>query len=60
MPRIAMTDRAVAGWRTAGQTYFDQTSVGLALRVGARTRTWFFVYRNGGPSEWVKPGPTPP
>jgi integrase len=57
MPTITMTDRGVAGLRsTERRTYFDRTTAGLALRVGAKSRTWYFTYRNGGPTEWIRLG----
>jgi integrase len=57
MPTITMTDRGVAGLRsTDRRTYFDKKTAGLALRVGAKTRTWYFTYRNGGPTEWMRIG----
>jgi len=59
MPRVLMNDRTVAGLRTVGETYFDTKTTGLVLRVGARTKTWFFVYRNGGAPEWMKLGQYP-
>jgi len=61
MPKVTMNDRAVAGLRaTAGQvTYFDEKTAGLALRIGARSRTWYFVYRNGKAPEWLKLGSYP-
>jgi integrase len=55
-----MNDRTLAGLRpTTRQTYFDTKTAGLALRVGARTKTWYFVYRNGGEPEWVVLGTYP-
>lgn len=60
MPTLMMTDRAVAGLKPrVRRTYLDEQTAGLALRVGARQRTWYFVYRNGGPQEWVKLGTYP-
>lgn len=60
MPVLLMTDRSVAGLRsTTRQTHFDQNVRGLALRVGAKTRTWYFTYRNGGPTEWLRLGDYP-
>src|SRR5262245_30467181 len=60
MPKLLMTDRAVAGLRpTTRSTYFDTKTTGLALRIGARKRTWCFVYRNGGASEWMVLGEYP-
>jgi len=59
MPALNMNDRSVAAKTLRRTTYFDTQTQGLALRVGARTRTWCFVYRNGGPSEWVTLGRYP-
>ena len=53
----ALTDRFVAGTRTPG-TIFDKKTRGLALRVGARKKTWCFTYRNGGPTQWLKSAST--
>jgi integrase len=47
MPRLALTDRFVAGAKTvdAPQTdYFDSKTPGLTLRVSASTRAWSFVF----------------
>ena len=54
----ALTDRFVAGVRTPG-TIFDKKTLGLALRVGTRKKTWCFTYRNGGPTQWLKLGNYP-
>lgn len=54
----ALTDRFVAGVRTQG-TVFDRKARGLALRVGARKKTWCFTYRNGGPTQWLRLGEYP-
>lgn len=60
MPKISMNDRAIAALRPqTRQTYFDTKTVGLALRIGARTKTWYFVYRNGGEPEWIGLGTYP-
>jgi integrase len=60
MPTLLMNDRAVAGLRsTQRTTYFDEKTTGLALRVGKRTRAWYFTYRAGGDTEWVKLGTYP-
>lgn len=59
MPTLDMNDRSVAAKKLQRTTYFDTQTQGLALRVGARARTWCFVYRNGGPSEWVTLGRYP-
>lgn len=54
----ALTDRAVAGARFRGtvENVFDSKTRGLVLRVGARRKTWYFTYRNGGPTQWLKLG----
>jgi integrase len=56
-----LTDRFVAGVRPAArlQIVLDAKIRGLALRVGARTKVWYFTYRNGGPSQWLKLGEYP-
>jgi hypothetical protein len=62
MPAIKMTDRGIAGLRPSKRTvYLDSATPGLALRVGAKgkSRSWFFVYRNGGPQEWLRLGQYP-
>ena len=60
MPTLLMNDRSVAGLKSKSRTaYYDEKTVGLALRVGARTKTWYFVYRNGGDPEWLKLGAYP-
>lgn len=60
MPTLLMNDRRVAGLKSKSRTaYYDEKTIGLALRVGARTKTWYFVYRNGGNPEWLKLGTYP-
>lgn len=62
MPTKTLTDRFVAGVRpTARTTYFDTKRRGLALRVSpsGATKTWSFVYRNGGPPRWMTIGSYP-
>lgn len=60
MPKLLMTDRAVAGLRpTTRTTYFDQKTTGLVLRVNQQTKAWYFVYRNGSQPEWLKLGTYP-
>jgi integrase len=61
MARKALTDRFVAGVRRATRTvYFDSKAQGLALRVTpAGTKTWCFVYRNGGTPQWLTLGSYP-
>src|SRR5690349_17593346 len=57
----ALTDRALAGLRFRGraENVFDTKTRGLVLRVGTRTKTWYFTYRNGGPTQWLKLGDYP-
>jgi integrase len=60
VPTKTLTDRFVAGVRAARRvTYFDTTRRGLALRVSPRAKTWYFVYRNGAGSQWLKLGEYP-
>ena len=60
MPILLMNDRSVASLKsTSRATFFDEKTTGLALRVGAKTRTWYFTYRNGGATEWVRLGAYP-
>jgi integrase len=61
LPRVALTDRFVAGARTAGrENYFDTKIRGLTLRVAATSKTWAFVYRAPGkPSQWLALGTYP-
>jgi integrase len=55
----ALTDRFVAGVRSATRAnYFDTKARGLVLRVSPRAKTWYFTYRNGGPTQWLKLGTT--
>lgn len=51
-----LTPKFIAG--ADPDTYFDTHTRGLALRVGARSKTWFFVYRRGGPPQWLRLGET--
>ncbi len=47
MPRIALTDRFVAGAKPNAEAqtdYFDVTVSGLDLRVSTRHRAWTFNY----------------
>jgi len=41
------------------QNLFDTHTHGLVLRLGSRTKTWYFSYRNGGPSRWLRLGTYP-
>jgi integrase len=59
MPTMNFTDRAVAGLSPVRRVYFDRQIRGLALRVGARDRVWYFTYRNGGPTQWYRLGTYP-
>ena len=55
-----LTDRFVAGIRSATrENYFDTKTRGLVLRVSPRAKVWYFTYRNGGPSQWLKIGDYP-
>lgn len=54
----SLTNQFVKGVHTPG-TVFDKQTRGLALRVGARKKTWCFTYRNGGPSQWLRLGEYP-
>jgi len=52
-----LTDRFVAGIRSATrENYFDTHTRGLVLRVGPKGKAWYFTYRNGGPTQWLKLG----
>jgi len=57
----ALTDRYIAGLRGRPDklNVFDRHTRGLVLRVGVRTKTWFFSYRNGGATQWLKLGEYP-
>ncbi len=62
MPRIALTDRFVAGIRQLERSnFFDLKTRGLALRVSpSGAKTWAFIYRvNRSPSEWIRLGTYP-
>jgi integrase len=59
MPSLALNDRTIARPKLARDTYFDTQARGLALRVGAKSRVWYFVYRNGGSPAWFKLGTYP-
>jgi Arm DNA-binding domain len=60
-----LTDRFVAGVRlidptTRTRNIFDTKAAGLTLRVGTRTKVWYFVHRNGGvASRWLRLGRYP-
>lgn len=56
----ALTDRFVNGIRsTTRKNYFDTKARGLVLRVGPRGKSWFYVYRSGGPPQWLRLGDAP-
>src|SRR4051812_7245133 len=57
----AFTDRFIAGLKFSGhtRTVNDSKTRGLALRVGAQGKVWYFRYRNGGPQQWLKLGEYP-
>jgi integrase len=60
MPTKALTDRFVSAARsTTRKNYFDLKVRGLVLRVSPRTRAWYFTYRCGGPTQWVRLGTYP-
>jgi integrase len=55
-----LNDRFVAGIKCLGRdNFFDTKSRGLVLRVSARTKTWYFTYRNNGPTQWLRLGDYP-
>jgi hypothetical protein len=56
-----LTDRFVAGVPLADRqtNIFDTKAQGLSLRVGARTKVWYFVYRDGNASRWLRLGRYP-
>jgi integrase len=55
-----MNDRSIAGLRPDDrQTFFDTKTQGLALRVGARRRTWYFVYNRDHKRVWFRIGEYP-
>jgi integrase len=57
-----LTDRLVAGVRPAGGPFLDvcdKKTLGLTLRVGARTKVWYFAFRNGGPPQRLRLGEYP-
>src|SRR5262245_3332045 len=56
--RKLLTDRFVEPTRKS-VTFLVVKTRGLALRVGARTKTWCFVYRNGGAPQWFRLGDYP-
>lgn len=53
-----LTDRFVSGVQSkkTRENYFDEKTRGLVLRVGPRGKTWFYTYRNGGPTQWLRLG----
>ena len=56
-----LTDRFVAGLRFTGhrQDLMDEKVRGLLLRAGARTKTWYFVYRKDRSTRYLKLGEYP-
>ena len=55
-----LNDRFVAGIKGATrENYFDTKVRGLALRVSPRAKTWYFTYRRGGPTQWLRLGDYP-
>ncbi len=55
-----LTDKFVAGIRCENrENFFDAKTRGLVMRVSSKRRVWYFVYRRGGPTEWVKLGEYP-
>ncbi len=55
----ALTAKFVAGIHSATrENVFDTKVRGLVLRVSPRAKTWYFTYRHGGPTQWVKLGTT--
>lgn len=67
MPKLLLTDRSIPGLAPpARSAYYDTHTAGLVLRVSGptsrhdgRARAWYFVYRNGGPQEWLPLGTYP-
>ena len=58
--RQTLTDKFCVGVRCDRQTaIFDTTVRGLVLRVGPSRKTWYFTYRRGGTTQWLKLGPYP-
>jgi len=55
-----LTDKFCAGIRSADrENIFDTKARGLVLRVSAKSKVWYFTYRNGGPSQWLRLGDYP-
>ena len=52
-----LTDKTIIG--LAPGDVWDEETRGLCLRVGVKRRTWYFVYRRGGPPTWLKLGTYP-
>ena len=60
MPTLLMDNHDVAHLKSKSRTAsYDEKTVGLVLRVGARARTWSLISRNGGDPEWLKLGAYP-
>jgi len=56
-----LTDRYLAGLRLTGtrQRIADTKVRGLMIRVGRQGKTWYFRYRNNGPTKYLKLGEYP-
>lgn len=55
-----LTDKFCAGIQSATrENVFDKKIRGLVLRVSAKSKVWYFTYRNGGPSQWLRLGDYP-
>ena len=55
-----LTDKFCAGIRSAErENVFDKKTRGLVLRVSKKSKVWYFTYRNGGPSQWLRLGDYP-
>ena len=67
MPSLLLADRSIVALMPPSRTAYHDTHMrGLVLRVSgptrrnaSRARTWYFVYRNGGPQEWLPIGTYP-
>jgi integrase len=55
-----LTDRFVAGIRSESrENVFDTKTRGLVLRISPKAKTWYFTYRHGGPTQWLRLGEYP-
>jgi integrase len=60
VPKLLLNDRFVLHARADKRTkYSDTQERGLVLRVDRETKSWYFVYRHGGPVEWYRLGAYP-